>query len=89
MGKKNELSRDEQVEEDILEGIKQFSDNFFDEIIHDPPTFKYSPDIYSKQFYEELFRVLKKGGKLYHYSPLPHITDNFTANTFPLTGLIA
>lgn len=62
----------EQREEDIAEGIKKFKDNFFDRIIHDPPTFKISPELYSVRFYPELYRVLKKGGILYHYAPLPH-----------------
>lgn len=59
---------------DVIEYMDEFNDNLFDRIIHDPPTFKYSPDLYSKTFYRELFRVLKKGGLLYHYAPAPHKT---------------
>ena len=56
-------------EENIFEGIKKFKDDYFDRIIHDPPTFKYAPELYSKDFYVELFRVIKLGGTLYHYAP--------------------
>ena len=61
-------------EEDISSQIVKFEDNFFDRIIHDPPTFKYAPELYSSRFYTELYRVLKKGGILYHYCPCPHKT---------------
>jgi len=57
---------------DVFSEIKRFSDNTFDRIIHDPPTFKYSPELYSEKFYAELYRVLKKHGKMYHYAPLVH-----------------
>ncbi|MBT7902729.1 methyltransferase [Candidatus Woesearchaeota archaeon] len=58
----------------VFDGIKEFKKDFFDIIVHDPPTFKYSAELYSRQFYSELFRVLKKGGILYHYAPWPKKT---------------
>ncbi len=61
-------------QKNIFEEISQFEDSFFDRIIHDPPTFKYSPELYSKEFHAELYRVLKKGGILYHYCPCPQKT---------------
>ena len=61
-------------EEDIFSYITNFEDNFFDRIIHDPPTFKYSPELYSSGFYSQLYRVLKRNGILYHYCPCPHKT---------------
>jgi uncharacterized protein len=61
-------------EEDVLEGISTFKNSTFDRVIHDPPTFKYSSDLYSKEFYKELYRVMKKDAILYHYSPSPHKT---------------
>lgn len=63
-------------QEDITHGIKRFMDNYFDRVIHDPPTFKYAPILYSKEFYSELYRVLKRNGILYHYAPFPHRTKN-------------
>ena len=59
---------------DVMDWIGEFTDNMFDRIVHDPPTFKYSPDLYSKAFYKELYRVLKKDGIMYHYAPAPHKT---------------
>jgi predicted methyltransferase len=58
-------------EQDVFEGIEQFNDDFFDRIIHDPPTVTISPDLYSDEFYVQLFRVMKQPGILYHYSPNP------------------
>ncbi len=57
--------------EDVTEGIKKFGKQHFKRIIHDPPTVKRSPELYSRDFYSELYRVLDHGGILYHYSPLP------------------
>lgn len=62
------------ISADVFEGISQFADDYFDIIIHDPPTFKYSPDLYSLDFYQEMYRVMKPGGVLYHYAPAPHKT---------------
>ncbi|MCX6706837.1 MAG: methyltransferase [Candidatus Woesearchaeota archaeon] len=57
--------------EDVSKGIKKFKDESFDKIIHDPPTFRISPDLYYPAFYKQLYRVMKKGGILYHYAPNP------------------
>ena len=51
--------------------ITKFSNEYFDTIIHDPPTFTISPDLYTEKFYSEAFRVLKRGGRLWHYCPAP------------------
>ncbi len=64
------------VQKDIFDSIKEFKNNFFDRIIHDPPTFKYSPMLYSTEFYSELFRVLRPTGILYHYAPAPQKTHD-------------
>lgn len=58
----------------IYDIITDYEDDFFDIIIHDPPTPKYSPELYSDEFYHELLRVLKSGGYMYHYAPAPHKT---------------
>ena len=54
---------------DVVEYIKKFPAMYFDCIIHDPPTFKISPGLYSVDFYHKLYRVLKRKGKLFHYAP--------------------
>ena len=57
--------------ESIFTGIKEFSDNFFDRVNHDPPTVSFAPELYSDEFYTELYRVMKRGAILYHYCPNP------------------
>ena len=57
--------------ENVKKGIESFKDNNFERIIHDPPTFKFAPELFSKEFYKKLFRVLKNKGKIYHYAPWP------------------
>lgn len=57
---------------DINKIIYKLEREFFDRIIHDPPTFKYAIELYSPEFYKQLFRVMKKDGILYHYAPWPH-----------------
>jgi len=52
---------------DIAEKIKQFDDESFDKIIHDPPRISHAPKLYSRDFYLELKRVLKPNGEVYHY----------------------
>ncbi|UCC95976.1 MAG: hypothetical protein JSW40_04300, partial [Candidatus Omnitrophota bacterium] len=64
-------------EEDIGEAIKGVVGCSFDCIIHDPPTFKLSPQLYSLAFYEELLRVLKKRGRFFHYTPLYKVKRGF------------
>lgn len=59
---------------DSYNEIHGFDDEYFDRIIHDPPTFRYSPELYSHDFYKQLYRVLKKDGILYHYAPAPKKT---------------
>ncbi|MFN2190549.1 MAG: class I SAM-dependent methyltransferase [Candidatus Promineifilaceae bacterium] len=52
---------------DVYDEIERFDASFFSRIIHDPPTFSLAGDLYSGQFYSQLYRVLKAKGRLYHY----------------------
>lgn len=52
---------------DIFEIISGFPKEFFNFIVHDPPRISIAGELYSLKFYEQLYRVLKKGGKLFHY----------------------
>ncbi len=49
---------------EIIKGLEK---NSFDFIIHDPPRFSHAEELYSEEFYKELFRVCKKGAKIFHY----------------------
>ena len=52
---------------DSFDEIYEFEDESFTRIIHDPPTFSLAGDLYSGEFYRQLFRVLERGGRLFHY----------------------
>ncbi len=56
-----------QVMGDAFEIVPTFADASFARIIHDPPVFSLAGELYSGQFYRELYRVLKPGGRLFHY----------------------
>ena len=56
-----------QIMGDAYEVVQTFEDSSFARIIHDPPTFSLAGELYSGAFYQQLFRVLKRGGRLYHY----------------------
>lgn len=52
---------------DVFTEIKKFSNKFFNIIIHDPPTYSLASELYSRDFYNECFRVLNDNGKMFHY----------------------
>lgn len=52
---------------DSTEVVEEFHDNSFARVIHDPPTFSLAGELYSQTFYRQLYRVLKRGGRLFHY----------------------
>jgi predicted methyltransferase len=52
---------------DSFEVIEEFRDGYFSRVIHDPPTFSLAGELYSERFYRQLFRVLRRGGQLFHY----------------------
>jgi uncharacterized protein len=56
-----------QIRGDAYEVVQAFEDGSFSRVIHDPPTFSLAGELYSGVFYQQLFRVLKRGGRLYHY----------------------
>jgi len=56
-----------QVMGDAFEVVATFEDNSFERIIHDPPVFSLAGELYSGTFYRQLYRVLKRGGRLFHY----------------------
>ena len=62
-----DLSRVKIIVGDAAEVIRDLPDEHFTHVIHDPPRFQMAGHLYSTEFYAELFRILKPGGKLFHY----------------------
>ncbi len=56
---------------DAVRVIKYLRSNIFDTIIHDPPRYSVAGELYSTRFYLELYRVLRPGGTLFHYTGEP------------------
>ncbi len=59
------------VNQDALLFVPTLADGSFDLILHDPPRFSMAGELYSEAFYRALFRVLKAGGRLFHYTGTP------------------
>jgi predicted methyltransferase len=53
---------------DIAEQIVMLTSDSVDAILHDPPRFGIAGELYSQVFYDQLARVLKRKGKLFHYT---------------------
>jgi uncharacterized protein len=57
---------------DISQRIGGLAAASFGAILHDPPRFGLAGELYSQAFYDELARVLKPGGRLFHYTGTPN-----------------
>lgn len=57
---------------DISQAIAQVADASVDALLHDPPRFGIAGELYSQVFYDQLARVLRKGGRLFHYTGTPN-----------------
>ncbi len=56
-----------------FELIRTLPATSFDSVIHDPPRFSLAGELYSEEFYQEMFRVLRQDGRLFHYTGNPHV----------------
>jgi uncharacterized protein len=57
---------------DIAEQITAMADDSVDAILHDPPRFGIAGELYSQVFYDHLARVIKRKGRLFHYTGTPN-----------------
>lgn len=57
---------------DVSEAITQITDASVDALLHDPPRFGIAGELYSQVFYNQLARVLRRGGRLFHYTGNPN-----------------
>lgn len=80
IAKQNPFSRDlfendkiELIIGDVFWEMQKFEDEYFNFIIHDPPRISIAPELYSLEFYRQLFRVLKDNGRVLHYVGRPGV----------------
>jgi uncharacterized protein len=52
---------------DAFEVVDELPASSFDRVIHDPPYLTLAGDLYSEEMYRRLHRVLRPGGRLFHY----------------------
>lgn len=57
---------------DIGAHLRTLAAGSVDAILHDPPRFGIAGELYSQEFYGELARVLRRRGKLFHYTGSPN-----------------
>ena len=48
------------------------TDAAYDAALHDPPRFGIAGELYSRDFYDQLARVLRRGARLFHYTGSPN-----------------
>jgi predicted methyltransferase len=57
---------------DISEAVTTLASASFDAVLHDPPRIGLAGELYSQAFYDQLARVLKPAGQLFHYTGTPN-----------------
>ncbi len=57
---------------DVAERIAALAPASVDAVLHDPPRFGIAGELYSQAFYDQLARVLRQRGSLYHYTGTPN-----------------
>ena len=57
---------------DVAHAIAALPDAAFDAVLHDPPRFGIAGELYAQAFYDQLARVLRRGGRLFHYTGSPN-----------------
>jgi hypothetical protein len=59
-------------EGDIALEIARLPAASVDAVLHDPPRFGIAGELYSQAFYDELARVLRRRGRMFHYTGTPN-----------------
>jgi len=57
---------------DVSKTISRIPAASVDALLHDPPRFGIAGDLYSQAFYDQLARVLRRGGRMFHYTGSPN-----------------
>jgi predicted methyltransferase len=56
----------------VVDAITELEAGSFDAVLHDPPRFGIAGELYSQTFYDQLARVLRRRGRLFHYTGTPN-----------------
>ena len=64
-----------------------FADGTFNAVLHDPPTFSLAGHLYSGELYRTFYRILKPGGRLFHYIGNPNSRYGATTGRGVVTRL--
>lgn len=56
---------------DVFDVVGTLPGGFFDVVVHDPPRFSHAGHLYGGEFYAGLYRVLRDGGRVFHYTGEP------------------
>ena len=62
----------ELIDNDVFVYISSAPDEYFDSVVHDPPRFSLAGELYGKEFYSRLYRAIKPGGRIFHYTGNPY-----------------
>lgn len=62
----------ELVDGDVFVYVNSAPNNYFDSIIHDPPRFSLAGELYGREFYTHLYRIMKPEGRVFHYTGNPY-----------------
>ena len=57
---------------DVSQAIADIAAASVDAVLHDPPRFGIAGELYSQAFYDQLARVMRRGGRLFHYTGTPN-----------------
>ncbi|MHC1481658.1 class I SAM-dependent methyltransferase [Frateuria aurantia] len=57
---------------DSSQAILAIPDASVDAVLHDPPRFGIAGELYAQSFYQQLARVIRRGGRLFHYTGSPN-----------------
>jgi uncharacterized protein len=57
---------------DVAQSIGALPDHSVAAVLHDPPRFGIAGELYSQEFYDQLARVIRRKGRLFHYTGTPN-----------------
>lgn len=60
------------IQGDVSQEIASIPSASIDATLHDPPRFGIAGELYSQRFYDELARVVRRRGRLFHYTGTPN-----------------